>query len=122
MVSKKNKIELTAESMRELMQETYSEIVDERNKAVVAYRRFMRDVTDNSDIALIGKTTNELLKIIDSAIEKKLRLIKIQGDIIYRNKQGGEETEKIHKITDEDRRMIETMMTKSDTPKEINYG
>lgn len=86
MQNKKKKIDVSEQSMKDLMQETYNEIVDERNKAVLAYKKFSRDINENSDIALVGKITNDLLKIIDGTIEKKLRLIKLQSDIIYRNK------------------------------------
>lgn len=85
MIQKKKKIDINEESMRDLMQETYNEIVDERNKALIAYKKFSKDINENSDIALVGKITNDLLKIIDGSIEKKLRLIKIQSDILYKN-------------------------------------
>ena len=36
---KKKKIDVSVESMKDLMQETYNEIVDERNKAITAYKK-----------------------------------------------------------------------------------
>ena len=110
---KKKKIDVSKESMMDLMQETYNEIVDERNRALTAYKKFTKDVTENNDIALVGKVTNELLKIIDNTIEKKLRLIKIQGDILYKNGKSND-TEKQIVITDEDRRWAEEFMKSND--------
>jgi hypothetical protein len=116
MTPKKKKVDISEDSMRELMQETYNEIVDERSRALSAYKKFSKDINENSDIALVGKITNDLLKIIDSSIEKKLRLIKIQGDILYKSGkpidgQGANMT-----ITDEDRKWAEDFL-KSDPSK-----
>jgi hypothetical protein len=106
---KKKKVDVTEESMKELMQETYNEIVDERNKALTAYKKYSKDINENHDIALVGKITNELLKIIDGTIEKKLRLIKIQSDIIYKNGKTADSGASIV-ITEEDRKWAESYM------------
>ena len=108
---KKKKINISEESMVELMQETYNEIVDERNKALSAYKKFNKDINDNSDIALVGKVTNDLLKIIDGSIEKKLRLIKIQSDILFKNGKGGAEGDLGNMvITEEDKKWAEGLL------------
>jgi hypothetical protein len=107
---KKKKINVSEESMMELMQETYNEIVDERNRALTAYKKYTKDINENNDIALVGKITNDLLKIIDNSIEKKLRLIKIQGDILYKN--GKADTQQAVSLTDEDRKWAEDYLKK----------
>jgi hypothetical protein len=114
---KKKKVDVSIESMRELMQETYNEIVDERNKALTAYKKFSKDINENSDIALVGKITNDLLKIIDGSIEKKLRLIKIQSDILYKNGKGsgGADASAPLTITEDDRKWAEEFMKKQAT-------
>jgi hypothetical protein len=109
---KKKKVDVTEESMKELMQETYNEIVDERNKALAAYKKYSKDINENHDIALVGKITNELLKIIDGTIEKILRLIKIQSDIIYKNGKTADSGASIV-ITEEDRKWAESYMKKN---------
>lgn len=101
--------------MRDLMQETYNEIVDERNRALTAYKKFSKDINENSDIALVGKITNDLLKIIDSSIEKKLRLIKIQGDILYKSGKPVEGSGVSMTITDEDRKWAEEFLKTQNT-------
>ncbi len=107
MAIRKKKIEVSEDSMRELMQETYNEIVDERSRALSAYKKFSKDIQENSDIALVGKITNDLLKIIDSSIEKKIRLIKIQGDILYKSGKPIEGNAANISITEEDRKWAE---------------
>lgn len=107
---KKKKINVSEESMVELMQETYNEIVDERNRALTAYKKYTKDINENNDIALVGKITNDLLKIIDNSIEKKLRLIKIQGDILYKN--GKVDSQQAVSLTDEDRKWAEDYLKK----------
>jgi hypothetical protein len=118
--TKKKKVDVTEESMKELMQETYNEIVDERNKALAAYKKYSKDINENNDIALVGKITNDLLKIIDGTIEKKLRLIKIQSDIIYKNGKQSDTGASII-ITDEDRKWAESYMKSNKNDNEKEY-
>jgi hypothetical protein len=106
-MNKKRKVDINEESLKDLMQETYNEIVDERNRALSAYKKYTKDINENTDIALVGKITNELLKIIDSSIEKKLRLIKLQGDILYKNGKIAESSSSdLGVITDEDKKWL----------------
>ena len=75
---------------------------------------------ENHDIALVGKITNELLKIIDGTIEKKLRLIKIQSDILYKNGKQSDSGASIV-ITDEDRKWAENYMKTNNANNEKEY-
>jgi hypothetical protein len=119
---KKKKVDISEDSMKELMQETYNEIVDERNKALTAYKKFSKDINENSDIALVGKITNDLLKIIDGTIEKKLRLIKIQSDILYKNGKMGASGEAANiVITEDDRKWAEDFLKKQNNENEKEY-
>jgi len=111
---KKRKVDLNEESLKDLMQETYNEIVDERNRALSAYKKYTKDINENTDIALIGKITNELLKIIDSSIEKKLRLIKLQGDILFKNGKPSEATVDAG-LTDDDKKWLQEHAKKIST-------
>jgi hypothetical protein len=115
---KKNKINVSEESMIELMQETYNEIVDERNRALTAYKKYTKDLNENNDIALVGKIANDLLKIVDNTIEKKLRLIKIQGDILYKN--GKTDQQQVATLTDEDRKWAEEYLKKQSVSNDMN--
>jgi ATP-dependent Lon protease len=98
---KRKKVGLSQESALDLMQEIYTESVDERNRALQTFKKFMRDTEQNTDIALVGKITNELLKIVDSAIEKKLKLLKIQTDILYKTNKVTDDSEKDFRLTED---------------------
>jgi hypothetical protein len=49
---KKKKVDVSEESMKELMQETYNEIVDERNRALTAYKKFSKDINEKMPLFL----------------------------------------------------------------------
>ena len=125
--SSKTQINVNEESMQKLMQETYNEIVDERNKALILYKRVTKDIDSNSDIALIGKVANDLLKIMDGAVEKKLKLIKLQSDILYKTAKTDSSPDNFT-MTDEDKKWAEEMLEKQknkdlvdETPTEKSY-
>lgn len=82
----KQKIEFNDESLTSLLQETYCEVVDQRNKALGLLNKYLKNVEENTDLAMVGKINNELLKVIDSSIGKKIELAKLMSDII--NKKG----------------------------------
>lgn len=116
MQTKKRKVDISKEAMDALMQETYYEIVDERNRALAAYKKYTKDINENTDIAMVGKITNDLLKIVDSSIEKKLRLLKIQADILYK-KTAAEDSDSDGSapggvISESDRKMVMEMIQK----------
>lgn len=125
--SSKTQINVNEESMQKLMQETYNEIVDERNKALILYKRVTKDIDSNSDIALIGKVANDLLKIMDGAVDKKIKLIKLQSDIIYKTTKNDSPPDNFT-MTDEDKKWAEEMLEKQknkdlvdETPTEKSY-
>ena len=109
--SSKTQISVNEESMQKLMQETYNEITDERNKALTLYKRVTKDIDSNSDIALIGKVANDLLKIMDGAIDKKIKLIKLQSDILYKTAKTDSSPDNFT-MTDEDKKWAEEMLEK----------
>jgi len=125
--SSKTQINVNEESMQKLMQETYNEIVDERNKALILYKRVTKDIDSNSDIALIGKVANDLLKIMDGAVDKKIKLIKLQSDILYKTAKTDSSPDNFT-MTDEDKKWAEEMLEKQknkdlvdETPTEKSY-
>jgi hypothetical protein len=105
-IKPRKKVGLSQESALELMQEIYTEIVDERNRALQTFKKFSRSTDENTDIAMVGKITNELLKIVDGAIEKKIRLLKIQTDILYKTGKTGGDDEKDFKLNEDMTSMI----------------
>jgi len=105
-ISSRKKIGLSKESAINLMQEIYVELVDERNRALQTFKKFSKETNDNTDIAMVGKITNELLKIVDNSIDKKMKLLKIQTDIIFKTAKVGNDSEIDFKLNDDITSMI----------------
>ena len=113
MITRKRKIDFTDSSIQELMQETYHEIVDTRNRALVAYKKFSKNIEENSDIAMVGRVTNELLKVIDNSIDKKIQLLKFQASVLYKSGKAADETTTgtvNGKLSEEDKKMVQDML------------
>lgn len=81
---RKTKINLDRESLQEFMQEIYNDCVNIMNSArkELNERKTRAEIDDINDESLIGKVNNETLKIIDSTIDKKLALAKLQSQIV----------------------------------------
>lgn len=87
----KQKLEINESSLTSLLQEAYFETIDQRNKALGLLNKYLKNVEENTDIAMVGKINNELLKVIDSSIGKKIELAKLMADFI--NKKGNSKTD-----------------------------
>jgi len=85
---KKTKISLNKDSLTEFMQEIYNDSTNLMNSArkELNERKSRAEVEDVGDEYQIGKVNNETLKLIDSAIDKKLALAKLQSQIVTSNK------------------------------------
>ena len=85
---KKTKITLNKDSLTEFMQEIYNDSTNLMNSArkELNERKSRAEVEDIGDEYQIGKVNNETLKLIDSAIDKKLALAKLQSQIVSSNK------------------------------------
>ena len=82
---KKKKIDVTQESVLSLLQEIYNECVEQRNTAIRIQNKMLSFMKEAADLTLLGPVIKEQQKIIDSAIEKKLQLSKIQGSLLQKN-------------------------------------
>tara|TARA_R100001591_G_C4300064_1_gene170108 strand:- start:31 stop:372 length:342 start_codon:yes stop_codon:yes gene_type:complete len=82
---KKKNINLSQESALSLLQEIYNETVEQRSTAIRIQNKMMSFMKEAADMTLIGPVLKEQQKIIDSAIEKKLQLSKIQTSLLQKN-------------------------------------
>jgi flagellar biosynthesis/type III secretory pathway ATPase len=82
---KKKNINLSQESCLSLLQEIYNETVEQRSTAIRIQNKMMAFMKEATDMTLIGPVLKEQQKIIDSAIEKKLQLSKIQTSLLQKN-------------------------------------
>jgi len=112
---KRKNVKLEKESIEQLLQESYNESCENRTKAISMLNKQLRDVNDNTDIQQVGKINNELLRIIDSSISKKLDIVKLQITLV---KTGDESDTSSVNISDEDKQLIEDMIKRSEELKE----
>lgn len=123
--------ELSESSLNELIRETYGDIVDERTKAVDLYKKYMGEIyseTDENDevsevnrrntIALVGRHLTDALKVLDSSIDNKIKLIKIYSTHLLKsgNKEAAEELENNGTgITTNDKESVHELIRKMQT-------
>tara|TARA_R100000908_G_C3755386_1_gene149826 strand:- start:1535 stop:1906 length:372 start_codon:yes stop_codon:yes gene_type:complete len=107
---KRKNVLLDKESIEQLLQESYNETCENRSKAIHILNKQLRDVSDNTDIQQVGKVNNELLRIVDSCISKKLDIVKLQISLV---KSDSTAESNPMSITDEDKQLIEDMINKS---------
>ena len=107
---KRKNVLLDKDSIEQLLQESYNETCENRSKAIHMLNKQLRDVSDNTDIQQVGKVNNELLRIVDSCISKKLDIVKLQISLV---KSDSTSDSSPLSITDEDKQLIEDMINKS---------
>jgi hypothetical protein len=113
---KKTKINLDKDSLQDFMQEIYNDCVNIMNSArkELNERKTRAEIDDVNDEYQIGKVNNETLKILETAIDKKLALAKLQSQIVT-DKSDKTETVKDNSITEEDKHVLrELFKEKSD--------
>ena len=118
---RKTNVKLNKESLESLMQEIYNECVNLKNQAVrdISERKRQAEIEDTTDIYQLGKVNNESLKIVDSVIDKKLAIAKLQTNFINDNKV--DITSDVE-LSDNDKDMLRDLIKKQSDDKDINYG
>tara|TARA_B100001094_G_C18148477_1_gene782232 strand:+ start:1071 stop:1445 length:375 start_codon:yes stop_codon:yes gene_type:complete len=109
---KRKQVNLDKQSIEQILQESYNETCENRSKAVQVLNKQLRDVNDNNDIQQVGKVNNELLRIIDSSISKKLEIVKLQISLV-KTEDSSESSSSVH-LTDEDKELIQNMIKESE--------
>jgi hypothetical protein len=117
---RKTTIKLQKDSLESLMQEIYNECVSLKTQAIkdIAERKRQAEIEDTADIYQLGKVNNESLKIVDSVIDKKLAIAKLQTNFLGETKvdvSGDAE------LTDKDKDMLRDMINKNSTDNDIDY-
>jgi hypothetical protein len=87
---KKKKLELSKESFIDIAQELYNDLNDQVNTCSdkIARNNLEQIPTDIIEFTHLNKINNELLKIIDLSLQKKVLLLKLMSGIIYNNDEG----------------------------------
>lgn len=89
---KKKQINIKHESVVALMQEIYNECVEQRNTAIRIQNKTLGFMQSPEDLQVLGPVIKEQQKIIDSTIEKKIQLSKLQASLLTKNLDIGSQT------------------------------
>jgi len=83
---KKKDIKLTTDSFLALTQEAYNELVEQRTTCIrtINENKGKVNVEDMHDLANLNKANTDLLKIVDTTIDKKITLVKLMGQLIFK--------------------------------------
>jgi mannitol-1-phosphate/altronate dehydrogenase len=112
----KKKIEINENSFLSIAQETYNELVEQRSLAVRTMNENKNkvEVEDMHDLVGLNKVNTDLMKLIDSTIDKKITLIKLMTQILYKNEtKPGSET-KNGDVSPQDIEFIREMLEDKD--------
>jgi hypothetical protein len=106
---KKKQIKVEKESVLALMQEIYNECVEQRNTAIRIQNKMLGFMHEAEDLHLLGPVIKEQQKIIDSTIEKKIQLTKIQSALLDKKLS---ELDSAGILTDEVRETLNDLLKK----------
>jgi hypothetical protein len=119
---KKTKINIDKNSLQELMQEIYNDCSNVMNNArrELTERKVRVDIQDINDEYQIGKVNNETLKIIETTIDKKIALAKLQSQIL-----GGKSEDETQSngsgITEDDKNLLRELFKEKSNNKNTEY-
>ncbi len=119
---KKTKINLDKNSLQELMQEIYNDCNNIMNNArkELNERKTRAEIEDNNDEYQIGKVNNETIKIIESTVDKKIALAKLQSQILGNKSDEGTNTSD-NSITEEDKNVLRELFKEKANNKNTEY-
>jgi hypothetical protein len=120
---KKTKINLDKNSLQELMQEIYNDCSNIMNSArrEINERKVRVNIEDVNDEYQIGKVNNETLKILETTIDKKIALAKLQSQILG-NKSNEDDGNNVgNGITEEDKNILRELFKEKAGNKNTKY-
>lgn len=112
---KKKELKLTTDSFLSLTQEAYNELVEQRSTAIrtINENKNKVDVEDMHDLSNLNKANTDLLKLIDTTIDKKITLVKLMGQLIF--KSGSNDVDNSNgNITPEDMALLRDIFKSDD--------
>jgi hypothetical protein len=120
---KKTKINLDKNSLQELMQEIYNDCTNIMNSArkELTERKVRVEIADINDEYQIGKVNNETLKILETTIDKKIALAKLQSQILGGKSDDSGEQNSGAGITEEDKNILRELFKQNGKNKNTEY-
>jgi len=108
---KKKKVVLSTDSFVSIAQEAYNELVEQRSTAIrqINENKKKVEIEDTHDLGTMNKVNTDLLKLVDSTIDKKISILKMMGGYIFKGDSKNESSSN-GTITPEDIEMIQTLM------------
>tara|TARA_R110000868_G_scaffold299638_1_gene559915 strand:- start:365 stop:727 length:363 start_codon:yes stop_codon:yes gene_type:complete len=112
---KKKEINLNTTSFLSVAQEAYNELVEQRSTAIrqINENKKKVEVDDMHDLVNLNKANTDLLKLVDTTIDKKLSLVKLMSQLIFKG-DSTEGTASSGALTPEDIDLLRTIMTKDE--------
>jgi hypothetical protein len=104
----KKEIAFNKDSILNLMQEIYNELVEQRTTAIRIQNKMLAMLKDPEDMTMIGPVIEKQQKIINECVEKKLSLSKLQSSIWEKMSK---ETES-YSFTDLDENILQNLLDK----------
>jgi len=119
---KKTKINLDKNSLQELMQEIYNDCNNIMNNArrELNERKSRAEIEDTNDEYQIGKVNNETIKILESTVDKKIALAKLQTQILG-TKSDDTQNNSDNSITEEDKNILRELFKEKADNKNTEY-
>lgn len=83
---KKKEVKLSTDSFLSIAQEAYNELVEQRTTAIrqINENKKKVEIDDVHDLVNINKANTDLLKLVDVTIDKKLSLVKLMSQLIFK--------------------------------------
>lgn len=118
----KKEINFSQKSLMALLQEIYNETVEQRNTAVRIQNKMLGFMKGPEDLTLLGPIIKEQQKILDSVLEKKLSLAKLQQVIIQKSNEGKEDLG--GSLSEDDKEMLKDLVNGlgNETPPDDNFN
>ena len=107
---KKKEVKLSTDSFLSLAQEAYNELVEQRTTAIRQINENQKkvEVEDMHDLVNVNKANTDLLKIVDVTIDKKLSLVKLMSQLIFKG-ENATNKEVDGNLTPEDMELLRDM-------------
>lgn len=105
---KKKEIKLTTESFLSLTQEAYNELVEQRSTCIrtINENKNKVNVEDMHDLSNLNKSNTDLLKIVDTTIDKKITLVKLMSQLLFKPGANDSSNSSNGNITPEDMALL----------------
>ena len=111
---KKKEVKITTDSFLGMAQEAYNELVEQRTTAIrqINENKKKVDIEDMHDLVNLNKANTDLLKLVDSTIDKKLSLVKLMSTLVFKGEGTTEKGD--GSLTPEDMDLLRDMFDKKD--------